>query len=244
MNRPVPARRAAAGGFTLVEVLVAMMVMAIAVFPSLEIIREAEKNSFDAKYAELCTSKMRSILAWIVRTQKPGTNEQGDFANLSADAGGDDRSAYANIKYEWRCDAVDLSLDITPAADQTQADKDAEEQKRKNQDEAQKDAEKADSTIDERFRARYIRMVCTYVLDSGEERKIIVETYVPAFPSADKNQEASNGSTDLVPPNGGGASSKGGGGRGTGATPRGGGSTGGTGSKSGTKTGTGTIGGK
>jgi prepilin-type N-terminal cleavage/methylation domain-containing protein len=201
-------RRQAAAGFTLLEVLVAMMVMAIAVFPSLEIIREAEKNSFDAKFAELCASKARSLLSDITRTQKPGLSGSGDLSTLSKDQGGDDRNSFANIRFEWQCSAVDLSLDVSPAADLSDADKDAATKKRENQDKAQKD-EAADAAIDERFRARYVRMVFTYNLNSGEERQIILETYVPPFPNEDANKDA-NGN-DLVPPNNGSGGVTGGG---------------------------------
>jgi hypothetical protein len=99
------------------------------------------------------------------------------------------------------------SLDITPAGEQTDAEKDAEKTKKEKQDEAQK-AEDADAGIDERFRARYVRMSCTYHLDNGEERQIIVETYIPPLPSP--NQTAANG--DTIPPNQGtGGGAKGGG---------------------------------
>lgn len=214
LRRRDDARRAAgAAGFTLLEVLVAMVVIAIAVFPSLEIIREAEKNSFDAKYAELCTSKLRSLLSEITRTQKPGTTGGGDLSTMTTEeGGGDDRTAYANIKYEWTCSSVDLSLDITPAADQTDEEKDQQKTKREKLDEAKK-SDEADAAIDDRFRARYVRMVCNYKLENGEERQIIVETYIPPFPSADKDK--ANGQDDLVPPNGGSGGSGKSGGSGT-----------------------------
>jgi prepilin-type N-terminal cleavage/methylation domain-containing protein len=200
-------RRRRDAGFTLIEVLAAMVIMALAVFPCLTVIREAEKNSFDAKFSELCVGKMRSLLSEIARTQKPGQSGSGDFSTMSREEGGDDRHAYANIRYEWQCTAVDLSLDITPAGEQTDAEKDAEKTKKEKQDEAQK-AEDADAAIDERFRARYVRMSCTYHLDNGEERQIIVETYIPPLPSP--NQTAANG--DTVPPNQGtGGGAKGGG---------------------------------
>jgi prepilin-type N-terminal cleavage/methylation domain-containing protein len=189
-------RRRADAGFTLIEVLAAMVIMALAVFPCLTVIREAEKNSFDAKFSELCVGKMRSLLSEIARTQKPGQSGSGDFSTMSREEGGDDRQAYANIRYEWQCTAVDLSLDITPANEMTDAEKDAEKSKKDKQDEAQK-AEDADAAIDERFRARYVRMSCTYHLDNGEERQIIVETYIPPLPSP--NQTTPNG--DTVPPN-------------------------------------------
>lgn len=217
-------------GFTLLEVLCAMVIMAFVVFPCLQVIRESEKNSFDAKFSELCVGKMRSLLSEIARTQKPGQSGSGDFSTMSREEGGDDRHAFANIRYEWQCQAVDLSLDITPEGEQTDAEKDAEKTKRDKQDEAQK-AEDADAAIDERFRARYVRMSCTYLLDSGEERQIIVETYIPPLPNA--NSAQANAGGDLVPPNQGtgggkggstkgkgGSSTKGGTGKGsTGTTP-------------------------
>jgi len=228
-------------GFTLLEVLAAMVIMALAVFPCLQVIREAEKNSFDAKFSELCVGKMRSLLSEIARTQKPGQTGSGDFSTMSREEGGDDRLAFANIRYEWLCQAVDLSLDITPAGEQTDAEKDAEKTKKEKQDEAQK-AEDADAAIDERFRARYVRMTCTYHLDNGEERQIIVETYIPPLPNPN-SQQAGNGA-DSVPPNNGTGGGSGGGkgtGKGTGKGSTGTGTTPGRGSAPGRGTGSGTT---
>jgi len=217
-------------GFTLFEVLAAMVIMALAVFPCLTVIREAEKNSFDAKFSELCVGRMRSLLSEIARTQKPGQTGSGDFSTMSREEGGDDRLAYASIRYEWQCQAVDLSLDITPEGEQTDAEKDAEKTKKEKQDEAQK-AEDADAAIDERFRARYVKISCTYHLDNGEERQIIVETYIPPFPNPNSKQAGNAG--DSVPPNqgtGGGS----GAGKGTGKGSSGSGTTPGRGNSSGT----------
>lgn len=246
-------RRAAEGGFTLVEVLVAMLIMAIAIFPSLTIIREAEKNSFDAKFAELCAGKARSLLSEITRSVKPGNNGQGDLSSLSKDEGGDDRNSYTNIRWEYQCSAVDLSLDVAPAADLTDADKDAATKKREQQDKAQSD-EAADAAIDERFRARYVRMVFTYKLDSGEERQIILETYVPPFPN--ENAITDDSGNNVQPNQGSGGasggsrsgSSKGGASKGGGTAGRGGGAAGGangggTSGRAGTQP-TGNLGGK
>ncbi len=217
-------------GFTLLEVLAAMVIMALAVFPCLTVIREAEKNSFDAKFSELCVGRMRSLLSEIARTQKPGQTGSGDFSTMSREEGGDDRLAYASIRYEWQCQAVDLSLDITPEGEQTDAEKDAEKTKKEKQDEAQK-AEDADAAIDERFRARYVKISCTYHLDNGEERQIIVETYIPPLPNPNSKQAGNAG--DSVPPNqgtGGGS----GAGKGTGKGSSGSGTTPGRGNSSGT----------
>ena len=224
-------------GFTLLEVLCAMVIMALAVFPCLTVIREAEKNSFDAKFSELCVGRMRSLLSEIARTQKPGQTGSGDFSTMSREEGGDDRLAYASIRYEWQCQAVDLSLDITPEGEQTDAEKDAEKTKKEKQDEAQK-AEDADAAIDERFRARYVKISCTYHLDNGEERQIIVETYIPPLPNPNSKQAGNAG--DSVPPNqgtGGGS----GAGKGTGKGSSGSGTTPGRGTAPGRGSGSGTT---
>jgi prepilin-type N-terminal cleavage/methylation domain-containing protein len=224
-------------GFTLLEVLAAMVIMALAVFPCLTVIREAEKNSFDAKFSELCVGRMRSLLSEIARTQKPGQTGSGDFSTMSREEGGDDRLAYASIRYEWQCQAVDLSLDITPEGEQTDAEKDAEKTKKEKQDEAQK-AEDADAAIDERFRARYVKISCTYHLDNGEERQIIVETYIPPLPNPNSKQAGNAG--DSVPPNqgtGGGS----GAGKGTGKGSSGSGTTPGRGTAPGRGSGSGTT---
>jgi prepilin-type N-terminal cleavage/methylation domain-containing protein len=238
--RPGSPRRAD-GGFTLIEVLVAMVIMAIAIFPSLEIIREAQKNSFDAKFAELCAGKARSLLSEITRAYMPGNSGSGDLSSLAKEEGGDDRDSFANIKYEWQCSSVDLSLDVTPASDMSDADKDANTKKQEQQDKAQSD-EAADAAIDERFRSRYVRIMFTYKLDSGEERQIILETYVPPFPTDNPNN--ANGNDSVQPNNGAGGTSGGlrGGGSGKGASGKGGSGKGG--SSSGKAGGSGSLGGK
>ena len=193
-----PAGGRSRAGFTLLEVLLAMALVALAVFPLLQIIAEAEKDTFDAKFATLCSGRMRSLLSEITRTAKPGTSGGGDFGSMSDEEGFDERFAYANIRYEWRCQAVDLSLDILPAADLSDEEKDEQEDRKRRQEEA-KEGEEADKGIDERFRARYVRMVCTYNLEDGEEREIILETYVPPIPTSDQLKEGADGRTFVRP---------------------------------------------
>ena len=71
MSRRSAARRRSSSGFTLLEVLVAMAIVALAVFPALQMINEAEKDTFDAKFATLCEGRMRSLLSEITRIRKP-----------------------------------------------------------------------------------------------------------------------------------------------------------------------------
>src|SRR5262249_44554574 len=132
-------------------------------------------------------------------------------------------------------------------------DKDAATKKREQQDKAQSD-QAADAAIDERYRARYVRMMFTYKLDNGEERQIILETYVPPFPS--DNPDANANGSDSVPPNNGtggasggshsGSSRGGSSGRGGSTSGRGGSSsgTGGTSGRGGASGGTGGTSGK
>ena len=197
MNRARRHRRTA--GFTLLEVLAALAIVAIAVFPALQIVQEAQKDTFDAKFATLCAGKMRSILSDITHTAKPGTNEQGDFSSLPTEQGGDERFSFANIRYEWQCQAVDLSLDVLPSSDLSEDEQDAQEDRKKKQEE-QKEAEEEDAAVDARYRARYVRIICTYKLEDGEEKQIILETYVPPLPTEAELKKGKDG-RDFVPPN-------------------------------------------
>jgi prepilin-type N-terminal cleavage/methylation domain-containing protein len=194
-------------GFTLLEVLAALAIVAIAVFPALQMVQEAQKDTYDTKFATLCQTRMRSLLSEITRTAKPGSNGSGDFSSMTTEEGFDDRFAFANIKYEWTCQSNDLSLDVIPASDMTDDEKKAEEDRKKQQDDGKED-EEADAGIDERFRARYVRMVCTYNLQDGEEKQIVVETYVPPLPTADQLKKGADGRTFVEPNKGAGGSAK------------------------------------
>jgi len=185
-------------GFTLLEVLCALAIVAIAVFPALQMVQEAQKDTFDAKFATLCHSRMRSRVSEITRTAKPGATGSGDFSSMSDEEGFDKRFAFANIRYEWSCQSNDLSLDVIPASDLSDEEKKEQEDRKKRQDE-EKENEEADAAIDERFRARYIRMVCTYNLEDGEEKELVVESYVPALPTADQLKKGADGRTFIDP---------------------------------------------
>lgn len=200
-TRIMEGRHRAAAGFTLLEVLVSLAIVAIAVFPMLQLVQEAEKDTFDAKFATLCTGRVRSLLSEITRTAKPGTSEQGDFSSMSDEQGFDQRFAFANIRYEWRCQSADLSLDVIPSADLTDEEKKDQEERKKRQDDS-KETEEADTGIDDRFRSRYVRVVCTYNLEDGEEKQIVVETYVPPLPTADQLKQGSDGRTYVKPNDG------------------------------------------
>jgi prepilin-type N-terminal cleavage/methylation domain-containing protein len=203
-----PTRRR--GGFTLLEVLVSLAIVALVVFPMLQVLAEAQKQVYDAKFATLCEGRVRSLIAEKTRTAKPGESGSGDFTSMTTEEGFDERFAYANIRYEWQCQSVDLSTDVTPAADLTDEQKKEQDDKKKKQDE-QKDSEAADAAIDARYRARYFHVLCTYNLEDGTERQIVVETYAPPLPTAEELKTDSSGRT-YVPPNDGSGSSGGGGG--------------------------------
>ncbi len=193
--------RIRAGGFTLIEVLVALAIVAIAVFPMLQIVGEAQKDTYDSKFATLCAGRMRSLLAEITRSAKPGSNSSGDFSTMTDEEGYDSRFAYADIRFEWQCQSIDLSLDVTPAADLSE-DKKKERQERDKKQEEKKEAEDEDAAIETRYRARYVKISCTYRLEDNEERVLLIETYVPPLPTADQLKKGKNG-RDEVPPNNG-----------------------------------------
>jgi prepilin-type N-terminal cleavage/methylation domain-containing protein len=195
--------RRARAGFTLLEVLAALAIVALVVFPALQIVQEAQKDTFDAKLATLCVGKMRSLLSEITRTAKAGTSSEGDLSTLSDEEGFDKRFAFSNVRYEWQCRSADLSLDLLPDSELTEDEKkDEEERKRRQEDAGESDS--LDQDIDERFRARYVRIACTYLLESGEEKQIVVETYVPPLPSEDKLKKGADGRTYVEPNSGGG----------------------------------------
>jgi prepilin-type N-terminal cleavage/methylation domain-containing protein len=191
-------RARGAAGFTLLEVLIAMAIVAIAVFPALQLVNEAQKDTHDAKFSALCSGRMRSLLSEITRSAKPGQNGSGDFSSMSDEEGFDQRFAYANIKYEWQCQSADLSLDVTPAADLSRR-REGEQNNRKKKQEQEKEAEDQDAGIDGRFRARYVRMTCTYNLEDGEEKIMVVETYLPPLPTQDQLKKDKDGRTFIDP---------------------------------------------
>lgn len=192
---PARSRRA---GFTLVEVLAALAIVALAVFPMLLLVERAEKDTFDAKFATLCTGRMRSLLSELQRSAKPGSSGAGDFSTMTDEEGFDARFAFADLRYEWTCQSIDLSVDVAPIAGES--DEEREERKsRQEEREEQEKREEEDEAIDTRFRVRYFKLTCTYKLEDGEERNLILETYAPPLPTAEQLKQE-NG-RDVVPPN-------------------------------------------
>lgn len=175
-------------GFTLLEVLVAVAIVSIAVFPLLLISAQAEVAAFDAKFTEISCSQIRAMLSQILQNAQPGDTAEGDFSELPDDEGFDERFAYENIRYEWEVEAIDLSEDLIPGEDE-------EEDGSSPSDGAEVDEEQ----IDDRFRARYVKITVWYALESGEEQEFVVESILPPLP-----RETPLGvSADLVPPNNG-----------------------------------------
>jgi prepilin-type N-terminal cleavage/methylation domain-containing protein len=186
------------GGFTLLEVLVSLAIVSLLVFPALQLVQEAQRDIFEARIELLCAGRMRSLLSEITRARKPGESGDGDFSSMTDEEGFDERFAYANVRYEWQCKSNDLSLDVVPAADMTDEEKQAQEDRKAAQDKVE-DATKEDEGVDERFRSRYIRMICTYRLAEDEERRIVIETYVPPLPTEDSLKKGADGRTYVQP---------------------------------------------
>lgn len=197
--RPAPARRARAG-FTLIEVMVALAIVALAIFPLLLSVENAEEFVYDAKFAHLCTGRTRSLLAELTRAAKPGQSGAGDFSTMTSEEGFDQRFDFADIRYEWQCVSVDLSVDVAPVAGET--DEEREERQEKSRDEKEEEREEVteqDEAIDARFRVRYLKVTCTYKLGDGEERRLVVETYAPPLPTQEQLKREND--REVVPPN-------------------------------------------
>ncbi len=195
MNR---SRRAPVAGFTLVEVLAALAIVALTVFPLLLVVEQAERNTYDAKFATLCAGRVKSLLAELRREAKPGTNGAGDFSSMTEEEGFDERFDFADIRYEWVCQSMDLSTDVAPKADETEDEARERKSREEKKDEAE-DERDADEAIDARFRVRYLKVTCYYKLEDGEERELVVETYAPPLPTQEQ-LKMENG-REVVPPN-------------------------------------------
>jgi prepilin-type N-terminal cleavage/methylation domain-containing protein len=189
-------------GFTLLEVLVALAVVGIAIFPAMQVLELAHQDTFDAKFATLCTGRIRSLLAEITRVAKPGEHGNGDFSSMTDEEGYDERFAFANIRYEWQCKPLDLSLDITPDAELTEEERKEQETRKERLEEAKE----ADEGVDAKYRARYVRVTCTWIMQDGEEREIIVESYLPPLPTKEQLEEGADGRTYVQPNTGEGSS--------------------------------------
>jgi len=199
LARAAPARRAR-GGFTLIEVMVALVIVALSIFPLLLSVENAEEDIYDAKFANLCTGRVRSLLAELTRSAKPGQSGAGDFSTMTSEEGFDLRFDFADIRYEWQCSSIDLSVDVAPVAGESEEDRKERQEKSRDEKKDERDElDEQDAAIDARFRVRYLNVICTYKLGDGEERRLVVETYVPPLPTKEQLQKE-NG-REVVPPN-------------------------------------------
>lgn len=186
---PSPPPRHGETGFSLLEVLVAIAIVSITVFPLLQISQESQAAAFDAKFSEVATSRIRSMLSHITAHAHPGDTAEGNFSSMSEEEGFVDEFSYDSIRYEWEVEAMDLSLDLLPEEDDEEADPYGTDSD---------DVE--DDEIDDRFRARWVKITVFYLREDGQERELTVETFLPPLPKDDTGYFNPD---DLVPPNNG-----------------------------------------
>lgn len=183
-------------GLTLMEVLVAIAIVAIAVFPMLQLVAESERSAFDAKFTSIACNQIRTLVSRLAADAPPGTDGSGDLSQFVDDEQGfEQRFAFEDIVYEWEVQALDLSADVA-----VRGQDDEEEDLFADEEEELLRSEEEDQEIDDRYRARYVRVTVRYLMEEGEERELVFETYLPPLPK----KEPIGGASDAVPPNTGG----------------------------------------
>lgn len=168
----------------------ALAIVALAVFPCLQITQSAEELAFNAKFTSLACNRIRALLSDISAVGKPGDYGEGDLTDLSDEQGFDERFAYATVGYEWRVEEIDLRKESSP--------NDAEEDDGFGSDDSGGDDldSLGGGEEDDKMMVRYVRISIFYQTASGEEQDVTVETYLPALPKKGKYQIP-----DAVPPN-------------------------------------------
>ncbi|MEW6741958.1 MAG: type II secretion system protein [Planctomycetota bacterium] len=203
-------------GFTLLEMLVCITILAVAVFPLLLIKEQSITEATDSKLSRICRNQIQKLLSQAIVDLEPDKRMAGTLE----DAG------YPGIVWEVECEEIDLSTEVSESSERNKEDDGFNDQdfgwKKGDSalfdDEGDSSGSSTDSgkddkwglfedetEIDPRFRYRHLRITLTYWLGTGEdaeEVKVFAETYVPPLP--EKKDLFSDLGSDLVPPNTGG----------------------------------------
>lgn len=192
------ARRRRARGFTLLEMMICIGILAVAVFPLLLIKEESQLAASDAKMRRIARNSIQGILSKAMIELYPGDTMRGDLAD----------QGYPNIQYELECEDLDLSTEVSNADEKdTEGDsmfKTAEEEKKEREDKERRSSfEDPSASIDERFLCRHVTILIKYTVGTGEdpeEGEIKTETYLNPLPRK-KDFSSTPGPSDRVPPN-------------------------------------------
>jgi prepilin-type N-terminal cleavage/methylation domain-containing protein len=175
-------QRRRGGGFTLLEMMICIAILAVAVFPLLLIKEESQLAATDAKMRRIARNSIQNILSKAMIELYPGDTMRGDLAD----------EGYPNIQYELECEDLDLSTEISSADESTTAGdsifKTAAEEKKEKEDKERRERSAFDdpaANIDARFLCRHVKITITYTMGSGdnpEKGEIKTETYLNPLP--------------------------------------------------------------